>query len=83
MNIMYGEDYRSQALLNYHKIVELEEKIIHYKALPGVWKHRYLQLHTKLRRNDEMRLMELEEERRGQDHFRQEIREKEAVIAEM
>ena len=62
---MFGEDYRSQALNNYHKIVELEEKMTHLKALPSVWKHRYLQLHTKLRRQSEMSLMELEEERRG------------------
>ena len=41
-NIMVGEDFRSQALENYHKITELQDDIVVLKAAPTVVKKRYL-----------------------------------------
>ena len=41
-NIMVGEDYRSQALNNYHKILDLQEAVVLLKAEPMVLKKKYL-----------------------------------------
>ena len=45
-NCMQGEDYRSQALVNYQKILELQEVITFIKAEPSLWKERYTALLT-------------------------------------
>ena len=62
-NIMMGEDYRSQALVSYHKIVELQQQVCYLQAAPTLLKRKYLQLMTKHRREGELRLAEIEEER--------------------
>lgn len=60
---MQGEDYRSQALVNYHKILELQEVITFVKAEPSLWKERYTALLTQLRRETERHKMLLEDKR--------------------
>ena len=62
-NIMMGEDYRSQALNHYHTIVELQQQVCYLLAAPTLLKKKYLQLLTKHRREGELRLVEIEEER--------------------
>lgn len=62
-NIMMGEDYRSQAMNSYHKIVELQQQVCYLLAAPTLLKKKYLQLMTKHRREGELRLVEIEEER--------------------
>jgi hypothetical protein len=62
LNMMMGEDFRSQALNNYHKIVELEQQVLLYQAEPILQKKRYLKLHTKFRRFTEQHFMDLQGE---------------------
>lgn len=50
---MQGEDYRSQALRNYEKILELQEVVLFLQAEPTVWRDRNLALKTQLRRDTE------------------------------
>ena len=62
-NMMVGEDYRSQALNHYHRIKELEETILVLKAEPYLLKKRFLALKTKMRREGEQFLMQMEDEK--------------------
>ena len=41
-NNMIGEDYRSRALVNYHKILELQELVLCLRAEPYVVRQKYL-----------------------------------------
>ena len=60
---MQGEDYRSQALRNYEKILELQEVVLFLQAEPTVWRDRNLALKTQLRRDTERWRMKQEETR--------------------
>ena len=62
-NIMQGEDYRSQALTSYHKVLELKEIICYLKGEPEVHKARFLALLSQLRRDTERHKM-IEEDHR-------------------
>ena len=62
-NIMMGEDYRSQAMNNYHKVVELQQQVCYLLSEPNLLKKKYLKLMTKYRREGEQRLAEIEDER--------------------
>ena len=56
-NAMIGEDFRSQALNNYHKILELQELLLFNSVGPHMWMERFLKLKTKYRREGEAFLM--------------------------
>ena len=58
---MIGEDFRSQAMVNYYKVIELQDKVLRLESEPIMHKHRYLQLWTKYRRLAETNKMELED----------------------
>ena len=62
-NNMIGEDFRSQALNNYHKILRMEEEILRLKAEPYITRQNYLRLMTKVRRANEKRHFEKEDDR--------------------
>ena len=60
-NIMLGEDYRSQALVNYHIILDLKKKIEELEETIRQKNLRLLQIETRERRTGEAYDMELEE----------------------
>lgn len=82
-NNMIGEDFRSQALLNYHKILELQELVLYLRAEPYVVKQKNLQLLTRLRREGERHAMELEERRLEQEQFMRQMEKKDEVVEEL
>lgn len=56
-NIMIGEDFRSQALNSYHKVLDLQEVICFLKGEPEVHKQRFVALLSQLRRETERNKM--------------------------
>ena len=78
-----GEDFRSQALNNYHKILELQELVLFLKAEPIVVKQHYLRVLTRMRRAGEKQLMELEDKRLDQLVFIRTIEAKDEEIKEL
>ena len=80
-NIMQGEDFRSQALNNYHKIIELQEVIAFLKGEPAAYKVKYLALLTQMRRETERFRMLKEEHRQEILHLKRVIDSKDRVIA--
>ena len=82
-NIMVGEDFRSQALNNYFKVLDLQECVCYLKAEPQVYKERYLKLLTASRRESERFLMALEDARLEKHQLYQVIKGKEDEIVEM
>ena len=80
---MIGEEYRSIALANYNKIIEMQEHIICLTVEPSLHKERYLKLITQLRREGERHLMDKEDLRQEILRLHRVIESKDLTIAQV